>query len=373
MPKVNYTESDLWNKEGLERLFWIEIAKRKSRLWQAGTFSKLVALRGKLELFFKSYEAELEESFEDGADAFFDTIQFRKKIEESVFDHGQVNLLRVALDLYEEEAQKIVDNLSYYEGFRLADFSVVTDLEALHDWWVWINSWEGQHELGTTGKFSSVGDVRSLPATEEIWFDGDDSQTINVGDLIDTVSTFMNPVRIPLKVHVERVNVFSTDDHKVIIDGLILKDHLVLKVDLNKPLPSMRQIELKFRLAQIKTLAERNFANLQAGIISEDILSENARSEVSDIQKLILTLPEEHELMVQQTSAAPLIYGLYCWDFVIQGKTDAQACKLAVEKLLSISGEPLDIERRVLYGLQKVVRPKIEAYEPCQLPWNYCE
>jgi hypothetical protein len=369
MPKVEYTDSDLWVKDELERLFWIELAKRKAHQQQADSFSMLLTLRCELETFFESHVAELEEPFDGGTDAFFDAIQFDRCIESTVADQQHVDLLRTAFDRYEGRARSVIDNLSYYQGFRLADFSVVTDLEALHDWWTWIISGEGRNKLAATGKFSSMGDMRPVPATEEIWFEGDDSPSVNVGECINTISSFTNPVRIPRRVDARQVWAFVTDDHEITIDDCLLEDRLVLDFDLLKPLPSMRQIELAARSAQAAALARRRWAKLQAGIFPEDLLSVGIESRAPDILQLMLTPHEDHKLMVEQKSAAPLIFGFYCWDLVAAGKSDAQACKLAVNTLLSISGNPFYSERRAIYGLQEVVRPKIEAYEPSQLPW----
>lgn len=368
MPKAEYTEIDLHVKDELERLFWIEVAKRKAHLRQPGTLLRLVTLRHELDIFFDGHADQLEFPFDEGTDTFFDTIQFHRCIEDTVADPQHVDLLRIAFDLYKQPALSVIENLSYYQGFRLADFSIVTDLVSLHDWWTAVTSRTGQNELAMTGKFSSMAGITRESATDEIWFEGDDSPTISIGDCIDFTSSFANPARIPIRIYARPLNTFATDNHEITIDGRILKDRIVLDFDLFNPLPSIRQIVLATRNAQAAALARREWTKLQAIIVSKDLRSEQNEGRCFSFLPLNSALTEKHMLMVEQKNAIPMIFALYCWDLVAEGKSNSQACKLATESLHNFFDKPYYEMKNASAALKKL-GIKIKEYEPSQLPW----
>jgi len=370
MRDVQYTDSELWVKDELERLFWIEIAKRKACMVQRKLFSMLLELRSELDAFFKGQDADLESQLENGVDIFWDVIQFHRTIAEVTATSEHAVLMHKALENFADKANYVLNNLPYYKGFCLSDFSTLTDLEMLHDWWMYINSGDGRRALNAEGKFSSSGKQRLLPATSEIWFAGEDSPMTRVGEMVMTISSISNPVRMPRRVTERRIWNFSTDDHEIRVDGHPLKDRVVFAFDLLKPLPSIREIEKAIWSAHGLAQAQRSLAMLEAGIFPDEIQSAWTKDGAFDIKRAITTLPEEYKLMVAQNSVRPLIFGLCCWDLVADGQTDAQACKKAVSKLVGNKGKPDYSQKRAMYGL-KLVRSKIEAYEPDQLPWNH--
>lgn len=73
--------------------------------------------------------------------------------------------------------------------------------------------------------------------------------------------------------------------------------------------------------------------------------------------------------MVGLTSPATFILGLYSWDLVSTGLTDAQACRQAAADLVGNEGEKIYSQKKAVDNLRRVVRPIIDAYEPTQLPW----
>ncbi|NMG31837.1 hypothetical protein [Aromatoleum evansii] len=370
MPRVEYTPSDLWVKDCLERLFWIEIAKRKARLVQRDTFSGLLELRQALDAFFERFQTELDEPFDEGADVFFDLVQFDCRVTDAVSEPEHVDLLDKAVKRFGRRAQWVNDDLVYLKGFRLADFSVVTDLEALHGWWSYIISSQGRNELGAKGKFSSIGESRPVAATEELRFAGEESPTIRIGEFVDTVTSLADPVRFPIRVPARQVWAYSTDDHEITIDGHLLRDRVVLDFDLLKPLPSMRQIELAIRTAHDAARARRCLEMLHAGILPDDLHSDRGADGPPAIFDLIYEPPENHQLMVAYNCVRPMVFGLFCWDLVAEGMTDAQAGAHAAKTLAGIDGVAAFTARQAIRGLKDVVRQRVLAYEPTQLPWN---
>lgn len=372
MPRVEYTPSDLWVKDSLERLFWIEIAKRKARLRQGDTFSMFLELRQELDAFFESFQTELNEPFDAGTDIFFDLVQFNRRITDGAISEPEhADLLNKAVKRFGRQAQRVNDDLAYFKGFRLADFSVVTNLNALHSWWSYIISTQGRNELGAKGKFSSLGEARSVVATEELQFAGEDSPTIKLGDLVNTVMSLAPPVRFPIRLPARRVRAYSTGNHEITIDGHLLRDRIVLDFDLLKPLPSMRQIELVIRTAHAGARAKRCLEMLNSGILPDDqLLDRNAADGGPAIIELMCESPESHQLMVAYNSVRPMIFGLFCWDLVADGMTDAQAGAHAAKTLDGNGGAAVFGARQAVRGLTDVVRPRVLKYEPTHLPWN---
>lgn len=122
MPKAEYTESEIWVKDGLERLFWIEIAKRKARLCQGDVFSQLLGLRAELESFFGSFSSELDEPCEGGEEVVFNIVQFGKHMLDRVSDPQHAELIKKAAKEFGRRACVIKNNLDHYRGFWLLAF-----------------------------------------------------------------------------------------------------------------------------------------------------------------------------------------------------------------------------------------------------------
>lgn len=371
MPRVEYTESELWVKDGLERLFWIEIAKRKARLCQGDAFSQLLGLRKELEAFFESFSSELDEPCEGGEEVVFNIVQFGKHMLDRVSDPQHAELIKKATREFGRRTSIIKNNIDFYRGFRLADFSIEIDLALLHDWWSYIISTKGRQKLNATGKFSTLGESRPVIASEELKFEGEEEPTIRVGDPVNTISSLQAPIRFPERVRPQGVYAFTTDEHEVTINGHELKDRLVLEFDLLKPLPPMRQIEALLRLTQRSAKALRMVDRLNQGIYQPN---EDYDSEVPG-HRLLLDLmtdpPESHQLMGAFTSARPMIAGLVCWDLVAEGVSDARAAARVAKELLGVDGAQVLQQRQVVRALKEVVQPRVQAYEPSVLPWNY--
>lgn len=60
MPKAIYSKQEIYVMDQLERLFWIEIAKRKAVLKLPDTSLMLLELRSELDAFFESDGKEFE-------------------------------------------------------------------------------------------------------------------------------------------------------------------------------------------------------------------------------------------------------------------------------------------------------------------------
>lgn len=370
MPKVDYTNSELAVKDGIECLFWIEIAKRKERLQNSEAFAAMLELRRELEAFFEASQADVEDPLDAATDVFLNIAQFENDIEQSVANPEHVHLLRQAIDRFGRRAHYITGQLTCLEGFRLADFSVVTDLDALHAWWSYITSYQGRSELHASGKFSTVGDSRPIPATEELWFASEDSPTVRIGECVNTVTTVGCPVRFPFRVPARHVSAYSTDEHEVTINGHHLIDRVILDFDLLKPLPTMRQIELVIRSAHGAARAFRNLALLEAGIIPEELREGHIAEEGPRTINLLYEPPENHQIMTAYNSFRPMVFGLYCWDLAASGMTDSQAGRRTVSILIGDVGAPVFDERKTIRALTDIVRPRVNSYKPSLLPWN---
>lgn len=373
MPKAEYTESELWVKDGLERLFWIEIAKRKARLCQGDVFSQLLGLRAELESFFGSFSSELDEPCEGGEEVVLNIVQFGKHMLNRVSDPQHAELIKKATKEFGRRAWVIKNNLDHYRGFWLSDFSIETDLALLHDWWSYIISTKGRQELNARGRFSTHGECRPVIATEELKFEGEEEPTIRVGDPVNTISSLQAPVRFPERVRPRGVYAYTTDEHEVTIDGHELKDRVVLEFDLLKPLPPMRQIEALLRITQRGAKALRMVERLNRGVYQpyEDCDSEGRGERL--LLDLMTDPPESHELMGAFTSARPMIAGLACWDLVAAGMSDARAADRVARELLGVDDAQVLHQRQVVRALKDVVRPRVQAYESSKLPWNLSE
>ena len=316
MAKIEYSESELWIKDGLECLFWIEIAKRKARLSSGDAYSQLVGLRGEVEAYFASFSEELDEPCE-GEEVVFNIVQFGKHILDKESDPQHRDLIKNATRKFGNQVLAVMNNLDHYHGFRLADFSRENDLALLHDWWSYIISSKGRNELNTKGKFSSVGEARPVIATEELKFRGQEEPTIKIGDPVETITSLQHPISYPIRVRSRGFYPYSTDEDEIIINGYELQDKLVLEFDLLKPLPPMRKIEAMLHLRHRRAKTLRMLEKMNQGIYE---MEEDDRSN-KDYSRYTLDLmtdpPESHQLMGAFTSARPMMAGLACWDHTL--------------------------------------------------------
>lgn len=363
MRSERYTDSELGVMDDLDRLFWIELAKRKAFLIEGDELAALQNLRLELEAYFEALEPELEWSLDYGTDALFDSIQFNKDLSAFASSPEHLEILKRAGTRFTSHMVHLLKSLTYLVGFRLADFSAKTDLPHLHSWWTYINSTQGRKELGTKGKFSTLGEPRLVPAEEDLQFDGSDTADIKAGELIQTMSSYCIPVRIPVRVIAgPQAFVFSTDEHEITIDGNRLENRLVLDIGLSKPLPTMRGIEALLLSALGSVRARRTWAEIKAGVFSEELLVPKEEIVASTLVRFATVPPRELQLMTAQNSAVPMITGLYCWDFVHhEDLTKAKAAERVEEELGGSN-------KNILYGL-KIVSEAVAQYEPGQLPW----
>lgn len=377
MPKLPYTDSDLHVKDGLERLFWIEIAKRKAFVKEAELFNALVEIRANINTFALNETESLRvEPFEAIAPLVFDWVQFGRDARDSISCDAHVGLLEQAMDIYGNRVDEIADQLSYAKGFRLADFSVKVDLEAIYHWWNFIVSAKGRRSLGANGQFSTMGELRPVAASQEIKFIGEDEPCIRVGDMIPTISSLSWPFEPPCPVTKPRVEVCSTDDCEITIAGELMKDKIVLCLDISKPFPSMREIEFNLRSEYMKAQSQRNAIEFEkvweSGVIPDGYLGllgkKDDQISSENIFRLSLTPPNEHKLMTDSNRVIPFLVGLACWDLKADGLSVAQAIRDVAEMFSSEMHEKDFIITKARYAL-KTVGSHIDSYEPNMLPW----
>ncbi|RZI32664.1 hypothetical protein [Pseudomonas orientalis] len=369
MPRIEYTKSELYVKDDLERLFWIEIAKRKARLLFGDAYARLVSLRSELEEYFVSVADDVDEPCTDGDAAVLNIVQFGWHVLDRVSDPSHAALIEKAAQKYFGVATDLYNQIPYHQGFYFYDFSLETDLEALHDWWSYITSHRGREDLGTSGQFSTVGEARPIAATEDVTFTGDDEPTIRVGDSVSTITSLQAPVSFPRRVSRQRCWVHSTDEAEIVINGHELINQLVLHVDLFEPLPSMQRIEAMLVSKQRAANAFRDLALLQKGILPEKAPFAD-RANIDTLLALLVEPPGAHKLMKAVNSVRPMIAGLRAWDLIDGGMVESKAAKKVSEELRGINGAEVFSQARVMRALKNVVQPLVEQYEPDLLPWN---
>lgn len=354
-------------KDELERLFWIEIAKRKARHLDDRVFQMMLSLSKDITEWFESKEACLSEPMDDGVDFFWNVIQFGSYDHPLKIPDEQLDLLNTAVSLFSERGREIAHRLPCYQGFLLSDFSVVSDLAGLHAWWMYVNSGEGRKDLRSKGLFSSTGEKHLVAAKEELHFAGDQFPQIRVGEEILTTIFIANPVRIPQRLTKRKFRDWSSNDHQITVNGNVLSNSFLLDFDLSKPMPKMREVELALRTAYNSERLRKMDAMLTSEIINDPSVFDN--DEIGCMTKLMISPPEEHQLMVAQNSVRPLIFGLYCCDLIHAGNSKTEAANQALKDLLSNSGRQDYNLRRAQYGIE-VVQEKINNYNSSILPWN---
>lgn len=363
MAAKRYTKDDLWVKEQLEKLFWIEIAKRKAHLWEPQEMLLLGELRRELEAFFVSEGQGLDEPVDYGATAILDAVEFNHDLGRYASGPDQLALLQRAREYFEAEVCRVSRLLAYHQGFSLADFSIRNDLQLLYEWWTFISSVNGRKKLGTEkSMFATLGKPRL-----KAW--SDDGELVDTH--IPTITSLNCPVSVPSIVHDRPFDALTTDECSVIVNDYPLTNQLVLVFDLSKPLPPMRLVEMRLRSTHGLMRARRNWEMIQAGQMPDELLQPGTDESRFDITRLLMLSPEEHRLMKGPSSPTPLILGLYSWDLVFKdGLKSADAYRCTVQDLIGeLDADALDSQiRNTRYALKKV-RPLIEGYEPSDLPW----
>lgn len=365
MSAVSYSDNDLWTKEQFEKLFWIEVAKRKAKIAEPDGIRQLNALVEQIIAFFDVEGRGLEEPVEDGAYAILRAVEFDLDFAGRGLEPEQISLMEQARDRFESKVLNIESLISYHRGFSLADFSVETDLRALSQFWTFISSPHGRTHLGTEkSQFSTLGEARYKE-----WSDDCDAL---VDTSVQTITSLSWPVHVPNIVHDHRFWCGTTDEHDVTVDAITLEGQVVLAIDFNQPLPPMHLIEGKLRSAYELARSHRNWQMLNAGQIPDELLNPGERKSSFDVRRLLSMKPEEHRLMKGPASPRPLILGLHCWDLKMnENLSDTAACRKAVEELFDVRDEESFESRlrQAKHALSKLVRPLIETYDPGQLPW----
>lgn len=364
MSKVEYTSSELWNKHALEHLFWIEIAKRKAAMAEPEAFAELLSLRNEVATYVERRQLLSTEPLEIDAGTVFDIVQFEWEVDEHAASKEEVRVLTDTLALFGHRVEGVNRVLTYCRGFRLTDFSVETDLMQLDWWWGYINSSRGRKELGAVGRFSSIGEPRLISQAEGLCFDGDEAPTIELGEMVESTSMLAIPVSIPIPVTSRKLWTYDTDNHEITVSGRPLQDKVVLAFEIEKPLPSLREIERLLHAAHGMAKVQRFFSYLEQGIARPDLLSGDDDNEDIEtrLKKYVPTQPEDHRLFEDVNNFRPTVLGLSCWDRIRLGMTIESACVETANAFKTT-------EDRVAYGLKKV-RSAIKSYKTSLLPWN---
>ena len=400
----------------LERLIWIELAKRKEYKENPDVYAGLRNLHGKLKRFFSDNWLVPNEPFENAADLFFDEIQFGGGVEppaqmeidfgldtrdengpltnESYAASEQVRLLCDALDRFGDETRRILCGLSYCEGFRLADFSACTNLVDLYRWWSYITSGVGQKEMNSNGGFSNIG--KKSPSCE--------SGGTRVGCAI--------PIRVPEIVANSQYNGSKADsvfqffagDCTVSIDGCMVHNGVVLIIDSLKPSPvtesETAQIETalitKSEMLQIETALQHEYADQLYKRYRSSIISDvSGISQVPDDSRVIsfmdprkldspnltahynkisdtkpVQLPSgKCQLVKAPKNVRPLILGLLGWGFAnVKGMSNENALRQVVKVICGANTGNDNLIKNSRYGFKRISE-EVESYDPSKLPW----
>lgn len=349
MPRAEYTLDEHWTLDAIERVAWIEFARRKAQQVQPEQVRALFELRDEIEAFFESRRPVWDEDASDGADLIFDAVQFG--CDDIATDESKQQLLSEAFKRYYEQVHQVGTQTTYATGFMWSDFSTIVDLQDLHAWWLYINRTETRKSLGTEhGVFASIGKPRLEPDPEEI------GSTAGVL----TVNSVPFPTRVPKRVYRDGLEVTTTDQHDIRVGDTLLTNKLVLVLDLEKPIPTMRRIEATINSVHGLVRSRRNFDQLRQGIVPDSLLRER---EGVDIDPLLLHLMPTSELRIIKgyNSVAPLLRGLFAFDLVAAGMADSVACEAAARDFDCMP-------KSVKYSLKQVRKLVIE-YEPDKLPW----
>lgn len=396
MPANEYSDSDLYNKDHLEKVFWIEIAKRKA-FRSAGTgFARLDALaqginefctaEGGTDVSMDAGDWQVLKAFENGG--LFNPLWYHEEEEPILFK---------AMDKYHSEAVEVSELLKpYLHGFCLADFATRADIGLLHRWWDYISSDKGKEELGTRDShYGSFGEPRIVDSADE-------EQPFSRPTR--RFSSYPCPVSSPKIICHPQAWALATDEYDITVNGTPLEDQLVLLVDLSKPLPPIALIQAKLEIAQAAASGRYTLDALRSGRLPDGKFDSIVTSGSSGLVAHLKAQAERHEIVRSKKNVSPMIYGLYAWDLIegfrlddemnaarseaikaarkisshkggdsAKGSqlTDVDACRITLKTLGREMSEQEfeDGVRNIRHALTKIVRPKIENYEPAKLPW----
>lgn len=357
MRTTEYTDAEIETKDRWDKLFWIELAKRKERLVTGDAQRMLEQLHDEIAEVFNGLSQHLDEPIEgsEGAAILLDAFQWNSDPSDRAYDEAQAELLCKVMNQFNHQIEEVCSKLRYTRGFRFADFAVPNDFEHMWDWWACVNSAAGRKEFGIKeGKFSNHG--------KKVVEDEDHDKNPNVESHV----FYQRPGRSPIRVTNRRVRSFSTDVDKVLINGDLVTDSVVIIFDFNTPAPSRREIV--------------NAAYSSRGLVQSRLLASAwSKGNLAEIERLLeepapriafadLFDPvEDHQLFKAQTSVAPLLRGLYAWDLVNDKRlSDAESSRITADTLRGMG----TTARNVINAL-KTVRHKVNTYTPEMLPWIY--
>lgn len=374
MPRVQLTESELWNKDQLESLFWIEIAKRKQMQEDMPAYCELLQLRSDIQSHFEKADGGngvllAEDGM--GVEIVFSRLQGLSTHSISSLDENSTSSLNAAEIEFGDKINTIIAKLPYLKGFRLADFSTITNLKELNDWWNHITSTTGRSELKALGQFSSIGEKHLARAADDIKIDGSDDYLIRKGEDVETIVTMRMPVAAPSRVVRERVRTHTSEESTILIDGEPLTNHIILSVPINEPLPPFWQIERAFHLAHSRHQSQRIFEALDAGDFTSARLQHQPETMSMASRLGMLGIGKyENKLMREPRNFKPIVFGLQCWDGVFKGKKLVTASEEAVEAMgTNGRGQYFRTPSRVQRDYNNVIKPHIDQYQPKNLPW----
>ena len=396
MPANEYSDSDLFNKDHLEKIFWIEIAKRKASQSERAGFARLEALVQGINEFCIA-ESGADGPLEGGVWKVLKAVENQGVFDPLWYLEEEGPALLRALDTFQVEAAEVCELLKpNLDGFCLADFATRADIGLLHRWWSYITSDKGKEELGTIDShYSSFGEPRMA--------DRDDDESPFSGPS-KRFSSYPCPVSPPQIFCHPQAWALATDEYEITVNGDCLEDQLVLLVDLSKPLPPMALIQAKLEMAQAAARGRYTLRALQSGRLPDEKFASVVVSGNSGLVAYLKAQADGHEIVRSKKSVIPMIYGLYAWDLIegfrlddellavskdalkparkgpsLKGGaapralklSDVDACRITLRMLGSEMSEQEfeDGIRNIRHALTKIVRPKIEDYEPARLPW----
>ncbi len=377
-PNADFAEP--WIRYQLECLLWIEIAKRKTRLDQPELWEQALALRNKVQRFLADLAEENDDLLEGGPCWVLDIAQLGAT--SSSVTEKQWPRIKEALHAFESEINALVAQLTYLEGFRLSDFTTTTDLVALYSWWNHINSSKVRAEFRSEGRYSPISEVVEQPASEELIFDGETEPTIRKGEMIKTVTTVTCPVSMPIPVHrPPNLTSYSTPEDSIVINDAPLAHHVVLALDLDRPLPPLMDLVNALKSRYVEAHESRFFRDIHQD--SETIHYPLKWDTWSNLSRCSTPPMESHQfkLFLEQRSPGQFIEALTCWDAYTDGgqRSKMEACRSAMALLDKKYANPEQSLKGVIGrlnddecgpGERPTCAQFIRFYDPTQLPWR---
>lgn len=352
-----YSDDKVKTKNRWDKLFWIELAKRKERLVTGDAHRMLVELHDQIAQAIDTPGRMMDEPVEGvrGAAILLDAFQWQYDPADKADDEHQAQLLRDTMNRFESQIDEVWSRLQFTQGFRLADLAVENDLEDMWQWWVFVNSSAGRAELGiTSGKFSHHGIQSRMDEDHE------------PPRMIEVHTFYNRPGQSPIPISNRSVRSFTTDVDEVTINGKRVTDSVVVVFDSETPAPSRREIMNAAYSGRGMIRARRLAQAMEKGDYARLQRLLDEPSPATDFVDLFEPV-QAHKLFKTLTSVAPLIRGLFAWDLHYdQGLSKAQACRVTAEKLPGMGTTPRSVNNALIS-----VGEKINGYQPEQLPWIF--